>query len=150
MAASKRTTRSSSKKSMFPKISTPKIDFSMKAQSQKFLFFSAFVAVSYAAAAMVAPWDVFGKTMMPILPALGVTEKSFASFKDSFVCLMLGWGVGKVVAASSSQKATKLFCQLNCAPMGYFVYCCYNAQTVDWPLWALFLASYAYFGYLTK
>merc|ERR1711970_1354276 len=84
MAASRRTSTrsSSSKKSILPipKISTPKIDFSMKTNQQKFLFFSAFTVIAYG------------------------------------------------FAASSSQKATKLFCQLNAIPMAYFVYICHKAQ----------------------
>jgi hypothetical protein len=34
--------------------------------------------------------------------------------------------------------------------MAYFVYICHKAQAFDWPVWALFLATYTYFGYLTR
>jgi hypothetical protein len=101
-------------------------------------------------AALFAPWETFGKLLMPILPASGVTEKSFSQWKEVFATFSFGWAVGKIVAASSSQKATKLFCQLNSLPMTYFVYCCHKAQTFDWPTWALFLTAYVYFGYLAK
>ncbi|CAL6370473.1 unnamed protein product [Bathycoccus prasinos] len=153
MAASKRSTRSTASKKSFisiPKISTPKIDFSMKTNAQKFLFFSAFTIIAYGFAALFAPWETFGKLLMPILPASGVTEKSFSQWKEVFATFSFGWAVGKIVAASSSQKATKLFCQLNSLPMTYFVYCCHKAQTFDWPTWALFLTAYVYFGYLAK
>lgn len=152
MAASRRTSTrsSSSKKSFIPKISTPKIDFSMKTNAQKFLFFSAFTVIAYGFASLYAPWETFGKLMMPILPASGITEKEFAKYKQIFAVFSFGWAVGKIVAASSSQKATKLFCQLNSIPMAYFVYLCHKAQAFDWPVWALFLATYAYFGYLAK
>ena len=154
MAASRRTSTrsSSSKKSILPipKISTPKIDFSMKTNQQKFLFFSAFTVIAYGFAALFAPWETFGKLMMPILPAMGVTERSFSQMKEIYAVFSFGWGVGKIVAASSSQKATKLFCQLNAIPMAYFVYICHKAQAFDWPVWALFLATYTYFGYLTR
>merc|ERR1711970_1654346 len=114
IAASRRTSTrsSSSKKSILPipKISTPKIDFSMKTNQQKFLFFSAFTVIAYGFAALFAPWETFGKLMMPILPAMGVTERSFS--------------------------------QLKAIPMAYFVYICHKAQAFDWPVWALFLATY--------
>merc|ERR1711903_268562 len=85
MAASKRSTRSTASKKSFisiPKISTPKIDFSMKTNAQKFLFFSAFTVIAYGFAALFAPWETFGKLLMPILPASGVTEKSFSQWNS--------------------------------------------------------------------
>ena len=88
------------------------------------------------------------------LVALGTTGESVTltpdEKKEVFATFSFGWAVGKIVAASSSQKATKLFCQLNSLPMTYFVYCCHKAQTFDWPTWALFLTAYVYFGYLAK
>ena len=85
MAASRRTSTrsSSSKKSILPipKISTPKIDFSMKTNQQKFLFFSAFTVIAYGFAALFARPSEIGSSAIA-LRELGRIDAELSAAAD--------------------------------------------------------------------
>ena len=98
--------RSSSSKSILPsKISTPKIDFSMKTNQQKFLFFSVYGDRHRLGSS--SPVETFGKLMMS-LPAMGITERSFSQFKEIYAVFLLVGALGKWCGVLVT-KATSCF-----------------------------------------
>ena len=114
----------------------------------KFLAMSALAVLSYTCVA-IASYELFA-TIMPALVNNGMTAANWAVFKPWVVVAQLGWFAGKITAVRSGADAVRKFCSVNVFPMAYLTYYCFSVGAWDAPVWALFTAAYAYFGYVEK
>lgn len=62
---------------------------------------------------------------------------------------MVGWGVGKIVAAMSGLEAIKTFSKLNLLPMAIFTYFNFKEGGTKATIFpAAFIAAYLYLGFV--
>ena len=114
----------------------------------KFLAASALAVLSYTCVA-IASYELFA-AIMPALTNNGMNAANWAVYKPWIVVCQLGWFAGKITAVRSGAAAVRKFCSVNVFPMAYLTYHCFSVGAWDAPVWALFTAAYAYFGYVEK
>ena len=118
------------------------------ALSVQFLALSAFTVLAYTIVA-ATNYELFAK-IMPTLVNAGMTASNWPIFKAWIITAQLGWFAGKITAVRGGASQVKKFCALNVFPMLYLVATAFGVGAWDAPVWAVFTAAYAYFGYVEK
>ena len=112
--------------------------------AQKFLAMSCATAFT-SGALVIFNWDA-ATSLLPSLQGVTVDKHLQLMLGGS----MLGWSVGKYTAIKGGTATTKEFCSLNCIPMLFIILSSQVAGSWDLPIWVVFGALYAYFGYIEK
>jgi len=111
-----------------------------------FIYLCVAITHYYVFATSSSSYIIAQKWMFPA--AAASSEEGYDAFKFLLSACLLGWANGKYQVARLGPSACVDFCKTNVVPMLIFVVASAKAGAWDTPVWALFTAAYAYFGYV--